>query len=102
VLQGAGGPDPDDVLAMVAEGPPELERRNRHNVGGSCHGGEFVAAGGEVLVGWPHHRLPVPGLYQTGATAHPGGSVAGRAGRNCARVLLNDLGISPSTVMGPD
>ena len=55
-----------------------------------------------MLAGWPHHRLPVPGLYLTGATSHPGGSVAGRAGRNCARVLLEDLGITPSTVMGPD
>ena len=40
-------------------------------------------------------------LYQAGATAHPGGSVSGRAGRNAARVVLTDLGIDPATVMGP-
>ena len=57
---------------------------------------------GEFLVGWPDHRLPVPGLYQTGSTAHPGGSVAGRAGRNAARAVLADLGIDPKTVMRPD
>jgi phytoene dehydrogenase-like protein len=89
-----------DVLAIAAEGPTDLERRNRHNVGGSCHGGELVGPDGEILVGWPDHRLPVPGLYQTGSTAHPGGSVAGRAGRNAARAVLADLGIDPGTVMG--
>ncbi len=95
-----GGLDADDVLAQAAESPPDLERRNRHNVGGSCHGGEFLTEAGQVLVGWPDHRLPVPGLYQTGSTTHPGGSVAGRSGRNAARLLLTDLGINPSDVMG--
>jgi phytoene dehydrogenase-like protein len=93
------GLDDAEVLAVVAEGPRDLERRNRHNVGGSCHGGEFVGADGTTLVGWPDHRLPLPGLYQTGSTAHPGGSVAGRSGRNAARVLLTDLGLDPTTVM---
>lgn len=88
------------VLAMRGEAPPDLEARNRHNVGGSCHGGEFVTAAGEVLVGWPAYRL-LDGLYQTGATAHPGGSVSGRSGRNAARAVLTDLGIDPATVMGP-
>ena len=91
---------PERVLAVRGEAPVDLEVRNRHNVGGSCHGGEFRLPSGEVLAGWPQHRLPVEGLYQTGATAHPGGSVSGRAGRNAARVLLTDLGIDPATVMG--
>ena len=55
-----------DVLAVAAEGPTDLERRNRHNVGGSCHGGELVGPDGEVLVGWPDHRLPVPGSTRRG------------------------------------
>jgi phytoene dehydrogenase-like protein len=91
---------PEHVLAVRGEAPLDLERRNRHNVGGSCHGGEFRLPSGDVLVGWPSHRLPVEGLYQTGATAHPGGSVSGRAGRNAARVVLTDLGIDPAAVMG--
>jgi phytoene dehydrogenase-like protein len=91
---------PSHVLAVRGEAPVDLEGRNRHNVGGSCHGGEFRLPSGEVLVGWPSHRLPVDGLYLTGSTAHPGGSVSGRAGRNAARVVLADLGIDPSTVMG--
>ena len=91
---------PQRLLAVRGEAPVDLEARNRHNVGGSCHGGEFALPSGEVLVGWPSHRLPVEGLYLTGATAHPGGSVSGRAGRNAARVVLADLGVDPSTVMG--
>lgn len=93
------GLDDAEVLAVTAEGPRDLERRNRHNVGGSCHGGEFVGPDGATMVGWPDHRLPLAGLYQTGSTAHPGGSVAGRSGRNAARVLLADLGLDPATVM---
>jgi phytoene dehydrogenase-like protein len=91
-----------DVLATVAESPVDLELRNRHNVGGSCHGGEVIAADGEILAGWPGYRLPLPGLYQTGSTAHPGGSVSGRAGRNAARTMLTDFGVDPRTVMGED
>lgn len=94
------GLEPAHVLAMRGEGPDDLQARNRHNVGGSCHGGEFVGPGGNRLVGWPSYRLPVDGLYQTGATAHPGGSVSGRPGRGAARALLTDLGIDPGTVMG--
>lgn len=88
-----------DVLAVRAECPLDLERRNPHNVGGSCHGGEFMSDDGSVLVGWPELRL-LPGLYQTGATAHPGGSVSGRPGRATARRVLTELGIDPSRVMG--
>ena len=44
--------------------------------------------------GWASHRMPIPGLYQTGGTTHPGGSITGAPGRNAARVLLEDLGLS--------
>ncbi|MDX6302526.1 MAG: hypothetical protein QOF53_3740 [Nocardioidaceae bacterium] len=92
---------PDDVLAVRAESPVDVANHNPHNLGGSCHGGEFLAAGGEVIPGWTSYRSSVPGLYLTGATTHPGGSVSGRPGRNAARVLLTDLGVDPATVMGP-
>jgi phytoene dehydrogenase-like protein len=35
--------------------------------------------------------MPIPGLYQTGGTTHPGGSVSGGPGRNAATVVLRDL-----------
>jgi phytoene dehydrogenase-like protein len=86
-----------DILARHVESPLDLERRNPHNYRGSCHGGEQdLAQEGALrpLPGWAGYRLPVPGLYQTGATTHPGASVTGAPGRNCAQVLLGDLGLS--------
>jgi phytoene dehydrogenase-like protein len=43
--------------------------------------------------------MPIPGLYQTGGTTHPGGSVTGGPGRNAAIVMLTDLGHDAQTVM---
>jgi hypothetical protein len=43
--------------------------------------------------------MPIPGLYQTGATTHPGGSVTGFPGRNAAIVMLQDFGIDPAEAM---
>jgi phytoene dehydrogenase-like protein len=88
-----------DILATLPESPTGLARRNAHNIGGSCHGGEFLLGDGEVVPGWRSYRAGVPGLYLTGSTAHPGGSVSGRPGRNAARVVLADLGLDPQAVM---
>lgn len=84
------------VLATHIESPLDLERRNPHNYRGSCHGGDQDLAQDGALRPMPGHadyRLPVPALYQTGATTHPGGSVTGAPGRNCAQVVLQDLGL---------
>jgi phytoene dehydrogenase-like protein len=40
---------------------------------------------------WAGYRGPVPGLYLTGASTHPGGGVFGASGDNAARVVLADL-----------
>jgi hypothetical protein len=45
--------------------------------------------------------MPIPGLYQTGGTTHPGGSVTGGPGRNAAVVMLADLGLDPVRAMAP-
>jgi phytoene dehydrogenase-like protein len=90
-----------DILALRAESPVDVAAHNPHNLGGSCHGGEFVTSGGGVIPGWPAYATSVPGLFLTGATTHPGGSVSGRPGRNAARAVLTDLGIDPARVMGP-
>ena len=85
-----------NVLARHVESPLDLERRNPHNYRGSCHGGDQdLAQEGALrpLPGWAGYRLPVRGLYQTGATTHPGASVTGAPGRNCAQVVLEDLGL---------
>jgi phytoene dehydrogenase-like protein len=88
-----------EVLAVLPESPTGLATRNAHNIGGSCHGGEFHLPDGEVVPGWRSYRTEVDGLYVTGSTVHPGGSVSGRPGRNTARTVLADLGIDPRRVM---
>jgi phytoene dehydrogenase-like protein len=93
--------DPGDILAMRAESPVDVAAHNVHNLGGSCHGGEFRMPDGEVLVGWPSYETSVQGLFLTGSTSHPGGSVSGRPGRNAARAVLRALDLDPATVMGP-
>lgn len=100
VRQGTDGLGKDDILAIRAESPVDIAGQNPHNLGGSCHGGEFVTRSGDVVPGWPTYRTGVPGLFLTGATTHPGGSVSARPGRNAARAVLQDLGIDPATVMG--
>jgi phytoene dehydrogenase-like protein len=94
--------EPADALAVVAECPLDLEERNPHNYLGSCHGGELSPQQSGVnrpAPGYSGYRLWVDGLYQTGASTHPGGSVSGRPGRNAARVMLTDLGVDPSSLM---
>jgi phytoene dehydrogenase-like protein len=96
-----GGLAPADILALRPESPVDLAVVNAHNLGGSCHGGEFLRPDGTVLPGWPTHRTGIDGLFLTGATSHPGGSVSGRPGRNAARTVLQDLGLDPAAVMAP-
>lgn len=94
--------DAGRVLAILPECPLDLEARNPHNYMGSCHGGELSPEQSGLnrpAPGHAHYRMPVEGLYQTGATTHPGGSVSGRPGRNAARVMLADLGVEFVTVM---
>jgi phytoene dehydrogenase-like protein len=92
---------PETILATVVKSPLDLERTNAHNWHGSCHGGDQDWAQSGSLrpaPGWAQHRMPIPGLYQTGSTTHPGASVSGGPGRNAAWVLLTDLGFDFAAV----
>jgi phytoene dehydrogenase-like protein len=93
------GLEDDNILAMRPESPTSIAAHNRANIAGSCHGGEFLLPDGSVIPGWRDIRTEVDGLYLTGSTSHPGGSVSGRPGRNAAREVLRDLGIDPGSVM---
>jgi phytoene dehydrogenase-like protein len=101
---------PETILAELVVAPPDLESTNRHMWHGTFHGGDRSLAYSGALrpaPGWATHRMPIPGLYQTGGTTHPGGSVTGGPGRNAAIVMLRDLGegadsgpaVSPGEVM---
>jgi phytoene dehydrogenase-like protein len=92
----------DKILATLIKSPVDLEELNPHNWHGSCHGGDMGPAQSGPLrpvPGWAQHRMPIPGLYQTGSTTHPGASVSGAPGRNAAMVMLNDLGTSIEEVV---
>jgi phytoene dehydrogenase-like protein len=92
----------EKILARLIVAPPDLERANPHMWRGTFHGGDrSLAHSGRLrpAPGWAQHRMPIPGLYQTGGTTHPGGSVTGGPGRNAAIVMLTDLGHDPEEVM---
>jgi len=95
----------DDVVeAMLVKSPVDYEKLNPHMVHGAFHGGDRGIAQSGALrpaPGWGAHRMPIDGLYQTGATTHPGGSITGAPGRNAAMVLLHDLGDDPAQVLAP-
>ena len=94
----------ETILAELIVSPVDLERSNPHMWHGTFHGGDRSLANSGALrpaPGWAQHRMPIPGLYQTGGTTHPGGSVTGGPGRNAAIVMLTDLGEDPTAVMGP-
>jgi phytoene dehydrogenase-like protein len=93
----------DTILASLVKGPYDIEASNPHMIRGAFHGGDrsISWAGPQRPVpGWASHRTPIPGLYQTGATTHPGGSITGGPGRNAAHVLLGDLGTTLEEVLG--
>jgi phytoene dehydrogenase-like protein len=93
----------DVILAQLVKSPVDYERNNAHMVQGAFHGGDRGVAQSGALrpaPGWASHRMPIDGLYQTGATTHPGGSITGAPGRNAAMVMLRDLGHDPADVMG--
>jgi phytoene dehydrogenase-like protein len=98
----APGLTDDKILAHLVKSPADIEQLNPHMIHGAFHGGNRGPAFSGALrpvPGWASHRMPIPGLYQTGGSTHPGGSITGAPGRNAATVLLHDLGHDPAEVM---
>ena len=92
----------DVILQRLVKSPLDIERQNPHMVHGAPHGGDrgiTFSGSHRPVPGWAQHRMPIPGLYQTGGTTHPGGSITGAPGRNAAIVLLEDLGRDPAEFM---
>jgi phytoene dehydrogenase-like protein len=85
----------DVILERLVKAPEDIEAANEHMIRGTFHGGNRTYPQSGPLrpaAGWAQHRMPIEGLYQTGGTTHPGGSITGAPGRNAAVVLLSDLG----------
>ena len=85
---------PDKILAKFLESPLDIERMNPAMWRGSAHHGD------RRLPQLLPYKLPIPGLYQTGACTPPGGSITGIPGRNTASVILQDNGTSIEQVVG--
>lgn len=78
----------EKILAKFLESPIDIERMNPAMWRGSAHHGD------RRLPQFASYRMPIPGLYQTGACTPPGGSITGMPGRNAAAVILKDNGSS--------
>jgi phytoene dehydrogenase-like protein len=93
---------PDKFLGKFIESPLDIERMNPSMWRGSTHGGAMnPAQTGNMrpVPGWANYRMPIAGLYQTGACTTPGGAVTGLPGRNAAAVILKDFGTSLEEVV---
>jgi phytoene dehydrogenase-like protein len=85
----------DTILGRHIVSPVDLERQNRHFWHGSAHAGYDGPGQSDDMrpvPGWSDYRMPIAGLYQTGACTKPGGSVNGNPGRNAVAVMLKDFG----------
>ena len=92
----------DKILARLVKCGDDFEKSNPHMIHGTFHGGaRGLSQTGALrpVPGWGQHRMPIPGLYQTGGTTHPGGSVSGAPGRNAVMVMLKDFGTSIPEVL---
>ena len=83
----------DKILAKFLESPIDIERMNPAMWRGSAHHGD------RRLPQFASYKMPIPGLYQTGACTAPGGSITGMPGRNAAAALLKDMGTSIEEVV---
>jgi phytoene dehydrogenase-like protein len=87
-------PDVRDVLEHAQVVTPEDIEITLGMTGGSCFHGDLTPDQMFSMRPFPGasgYRLPIPGLYLCGSSAHPGGGVTGVPGRNAAQVILEDL-----------
>jgi beta-carotene ketolase (CrtO type) len=81
---------PAAIIARHVESPPELEERVGVLKGNYYH---LDMTLDQMMCFRPlpeiaNYQTPIEGLFLTGAGTHPGGSISGLPGRNCARVFL--------------
>ncbi len=78
------------TIARRVESPAELGERlgtlkgNYYHIDMTLEQMVFLRPLPEIA----NYKTPISGLYLTGAGTHPGGSISGMPGRNCARVFL--------------
>jgi beta-carotene ketolase (CrtO type) len=82
----------NSIIARHIESPPELEDRTGMLRGNYYH---LDMTFEQMMCFRPlpeiaNYKTPVEGLYLTGAGTHPGGSISGLPGRNCAQIFLQE------------
>lgn len=80
------------IIARHVESPAELAQR-LGTYGGNYYHIDMTLE--QMLCFRPlpeiaNYKTPIDNLYLTGAGTHPGGSISGLPGRNCARMFLHD------------
>lgn len=80
------------VLGRHVVTPKDLE--DRYGLTGG-HGDHGELTLDQILfmrpvAGWARYRTPIEGLFLCGAGTHPGGGLAGAAGRNAAKEMLKE------------
>ncbi|MBW4484576.1 MAG: NAD(P)/FAD-dependent oxidoreductase [Tildeniella torsiva UHER 1998/13D] len=79
------------IMARRVESPAELTQRlgvrkgNHYHIDMTLDQMVFFRPLPELA----NYQTPIEGLFLTGAGTHPGGSISGMPGRNCARVFLS-------------
>jgi beta-carotene ketolase (CrtO type) len=82
----------DAIIARRVESPAELAERlgsykgNYYHLDMTLDQMIFLRPLPEIA----NYKTPIQNLYLTGAGTHPGGSISGMPGRNCANVFLHD------------
>lgn len=85
---------PDCVEQLLIQTPADLEREHGLFNGNVMH---LEMGLDQMFLFRPlpelsSYRTPIPGLFLTGASTHPGGGVFGASGRSAARVVTKSLG----------
>jgi beta-carotene ketolase (CrtO type) len=81
----------NSIIARRVESPAELGERlgalkgNYYHIDMTLEQMVFFRPLPELA----NYKTPIDGLFLTGAGTHPGGSISGMPGRNCARVFLH-------------
>jgi phytoene dehydrogenase-like protein len=83
----------DNILHRWIWTANDYSRELINMVNGDIFMGSF--AGDQTM--WNHfgYRTPLKNLYMAGSPTHPGGAVSGGGGYIAARVIADDLGITP-------
>lgn len=85
-------PNVDDaIVEAYSYSPLDIQRTHRNMIEGSRSGGSYSPD--QLMEKRPDYSGPIDGLYLSGSPVHPGGSITGAPGYNCAGIVVDDLGI---------